>query len=52
MVERLMLLISSEDAGNVSTEINNEIVDMFDHLRSNGSLTTDEYEFLRQDLIQ
>ncbi len=51
MIGRLMLLISSKEAGNASVEIDNEIVDILDHLRSSELLTSDEYETLHRDLI-
>ncbi len=51
MIGRLMLLISSKEAGNDSVEIDNEIVDILDHLRSSELLTSDEYETLHRDLI-
>jgi len=51
IVNRLMLLISSKEAGNESTEIDNEIIDILDHLRSSGLLTSSEYEILHSDLI-
>ncbi len=43
MIGRLMLLISSKEAGNASVEIDNEIIDILDHLRSSELLTSDEY---------
>ncbi len=46
-----MLLISSKEAGNVSVELDNEIIDILDHLRARELLTSDEYETLHRDLI-
>ncbi len=51
MIGRLMLLISSKEAGNASVEIDNEIIDILDHLRSSELLTSDKYETLHRDLI-
>jgi len=51
MIGRLMLLISSKEAGNVGAEIDNEIIDILDNLRSENLLTSDEYETLHRDLI-
>ncbi len=51
MIGRLMLLISSKEAGNDSVEIDNEIIDILDHLRSSELWTSDENETLQSDLI-
>jgi hypothetical protein len=51
MIGRLMLLISSKEAGNVGAEIDNEIIDILDNLRSRNLLASDEYDTLHRDLI-
>ncbi len=46
-----MLLIPAKEAGNVGAEIDNEIIDILDNLRSRNLLASDEYDTLHRDLI-
>ncbi len=51
MIGRLILLMSSKEAGNIGAEIDNEIIDILDNLRSRNLLASDEYDTLHRDLI-